>query len=130
MDLLLVTAGSAGDVHPFVGLGRALRRRGHRVGVLTYPSFAELVQSAGLEYVCLPKPVRTREPGRNGLLDSLLKVADRRWRKLARRSTALPHLRPIYEGIVRRAVPGETVVVAHHTALGRAWRTTASGFRW
>ncbi len=118
MDLLLVTAGSAGDVLPFVGLGRALRGRGHRVAVLTYPSFADLVRSAGLEFERLPRPVRTREPTKGGLLGSLLKMADRRWRKLARRSTALPHLRPIYEGVARRAVPGETVVVAHHTALG------------
>ena len=66
MDLLLVTVGSAGDVHPFVGLGRALRGRGHRVVVLTYPSFAELVQSAGLEYV-LPAQAGSDAAKRAGL---------------------------------------------------------------
>jgi UDP:flavonoid glycosyltransferase YjiC (YdhE family) len=118
MDLLLVTLGSAGDVHPFVGLGRALRGRGHRVSVLTYPAFADLIQSAGLDYLCLPRPQRAPHSGAGRLFDSAVKVFDRRWRRLARRSTILPHLRPVYEGIARHAIPGETVVVAHHPALG------------
>ena len=32
---LLVPVGSHGDVHPFVGIGRALRERGHRVTMIT-----------------------------------------------------------------------------------------------
>ncbi|HVS39576.1 MAG TPA: nucleotide disphospho-sugar-binding domain-containing protein [Gemmataceae bacterium] len=120
MDLLLVTMGSTGDVHPFLGLGQALRARGHRVVVLTYPAFAPLVESAGLEFACLPRPPR-EAPGSAGvrrLLDSLMKAIGRRWRKLARQSTIVPMLRPVYEAIRRRAVPGRTVVLAHHQALG------------
>ena len=33
--VILCALGSSGDVHPFVGLGRALRQRGYRVTVVT-----------------------------------------------------------------------------------------------
>jgi len=52
MNVLLVTLGSHGDIHPFVALGRALRARGHRAAILTNPHFAPLIGHAGLE--CLP----------------------------------------------------------------------------
>lgn len=120
MDFLLVTMGSAGDVHPFVGLGRALRARGRRVAILTYPAYADLVRSAGVEYLYLPRPAGPMKSHADSgrVLGRLAQVFDRRWRKLARRSSVLPLMRSVYEGIARHAIPGRTVVVAHHTALG------------
>ena len=51
MRILLITLGSAGDVHPFVGLALALKQRGHQVTLMTSGYFAELVQRAGVEFV-------------------------------------------------------------------------------
>ena len=48
MDVLIFTLGSLGDIHPFVGLGRALASRGHRVTIGANSAFRELVLSAGL----------------------------------------------------------------------------------
>src|ERR1043165_8567632 len=53
MHMLLVTLGSAGDVHPFVGLGIKLRQRGHRVTLVTSGYFQPLVQRTGLEFEAL-----------------------------------------------------------------------------
>ena len=50
LNVLLATVGSSGDVHPFVGLGVALRRRGHRVTLLTSRYFEPLARGAGLEF--------------------------------------------------------------------------------
>jgi UDP:flavonoid glycosyltransferase YjiC (YdhE family) len=33
MNFVMTPVGSSGDVHPFIGLGRALRSRGHDVVV-------------------------------------------------------------------------------------------------
>src|SRR3712207_133628 len=57
LNVLLVPVGSHGDVHPFVGVGMALRRRGHRVTGLTNPHFEELIVRAGLGFA----PLGTRE---------------------------------------------------------------------
>ncbi len=47
--IVLPALGTAGDVHPVVGVGRALRQRGHRVTVYTDPSQHAYVREAGLE---------------------------------------------------------------------------------
>jgi rhamnosyltransferase subunit B len=53
MDFLLITIGSHGDVHPFVGVGRELLSRGHTVRVLVNAHFREMVERAGLEAIDL-----------------------------------------------------------------------------
>lgn len=50
MRILIVTAGSRGDVAPFTGLGRRLLDVGHRVTVAAHPPFASLVGGCGLGY--------------------------------------------------------------------------------
>jgi rhamnosyltransferase subunit B len=51
--IILITLGSAGDVHPFVALGRGLAARGHRVSLATSASFEETVRGEGLEFLTL-----------------------------------------------------------------------------
>ena len=48
MKLMLPTLGSAGDIHPFLAIGRAMQARGHEVEVMTNPVFANMVAQAGL----------------------------------------------------------------------------------
>ena len=57
MRALLLAVGSAGDVHPFVGLGLELQRRGHRVTLVTNPYFRPLIERVGLPFI----PVGTTE---------------------------------------------------------------------
>jgi UDP:flavonoid glycosyltransferase YjiC (YdhE family) len=47
---VLVTFGSSGDVHPFLGLGLELRSRGWRVTLVTNAYFRELVEEHGLGF--------------------------------------------------------------------------------
>lgn len=57
MNVLLLTLGSHGDVHPFVGLALELRRRGHHSVVATNGHFESLVRGAGVDFI----PVGTDE---------------------------------------------------------------------
>ncbi len=54
MRILIVTAGSRGDVAPFTGLGQRLQQAGHQVALAAHGRFAELVRECGLEYRALP----------------------------------------------------------------------------
>ncbi|MFK0294651.1 glycosyltransferase [Streptomyces sp. NPDC090442] len=54
MRVLIVTVGSRGDVAPFTGLGRCLRKAGHEVVLAAHPPFAGLVGACGLDYRPLP----------------------------------------------------------------------------
>lgn len=54
MRILIVTAGSRGDVAPFTGLGRRLLDAGHQVTVAAHPPFAGLIDACGLDHRPLP----------------------------------------------------------------------------
>ena len=49
-NVVLVPIGSYGDVYPFVGLGLAMQKRGHRVTVITNEHFRPLMERAGLKF--------------------------------------------------------------------------------
>ena len=48
---LLTPVGSSGDVHPFIGIGRALRLRGHDVTIVTSGLFRTDAEREGLRVV-------------------------------------------------------------------------------
>jgi UDP:flavonoid glycosyltransferase YjiC (YdhE family) len=54
MRVLIVTAGSRGDVAPFTGLGQRLQQAGHQVALAAHGLFADVVRGCGLEYRPLP----------------------------------------------------------------------------
>ncbi len=51
LHVLLPTLGSAGDVHPFIALGVALKARGHRATILTNPIFQTLIEAQGIGFL-------------------------------------------------------------------------------
>jgi UDP:flavonoid glycosyltransferase YjiC (YdhE family) len=51
MKILIVAAGSHGDVLPFVGLGRVLQACGHEVRLFASAVFAGIAEEAGLPFV-------------------------------------------------------------------------------
>jgi rhamnosyltransferase subunit B len=53
LSILLPSIGSSGDVHPVIGLGRALKARGHEVTVATNELFAGQIAANGLGFVPL-----------------------------------------------------------------------------
>ncbi len=54
MHFILATIGSAGDLFPFLWIGRALRERGHRVDFLGPEQHAQFFEAAGLTFHGLP----------------------------------------------------------------------------
>ncbi len=51
--IVLLPFGSAGDVFPFIRLGKLLKARGHRVTMITSGIFAEAAEAAGIGFVGL-----------------------------------------------------------------------------
>ena len=51
MLVYITTGGSHGDVHPFLGIGCELARRGHEIIVFAHPSYASDIERAGLGHV-------------------------------------------------------------------------------
>src|SRR5687768_6714444 len=51
LNFLIVTLGSHGDVHPFVGIGAALKLRGHDVTLITNAHFESLARREAIDFI-------------------------------------------------------------------------------
>jgi rhamnosyltransferase subunit B len=111
MHVLLVPVGSHGDVHPFVGLGQALRARGHRVTFLINEYFGPLVRGLGFEMVPLGEARLFEEAMR----DPDLWHPRRAFAVVAR--AVLEHVRLALPRIGELYQPGETVAVGGSLAF-------------
>jgi rhamnosyltransferase subunit B len=109
---LLIAIGSHGDVHPFVGIGLALRARGHDVTVVANGHFEPLVRRVGLDFA----PAGTAEEYHALALRPDLWHPVKGFRLIMEGTVRF--MRPVYQTIVERYVPGETVVVASTLGLG------------
>ena len=116
MRILIVTAGSRGDVAPFTGLGQRLQQAGHQVALAAHDRFADLVRECGLEHRALPgDPVelvraRTAAPSPE-----------------AAQSVFAAFLDELGEGVIAAAAAGTDILL---TAFGPAplSRLVAEGF--
>lgn len=112
LQVLVVPFGAAGDVHPLVGLGRALAARGHEVTVVTHGWFEPLVRRAGLGFLGYASAdeflALTEVPGTANVAKAFAVMVERAILPLVPRLFAL--LRGACE-------PGRTVVVAQPLAL-------------
>ncbi|MEV8314082.1 glycosyltransferase [Streptomyces sp. NPDC059900] len=66
MRVLIVTAGSWGDVAPYTGLGVRLRSAGHEVALATHERFEQAVTVHGLGFRALPVDPRQELASRGG----------------------------------------------------------------
>jgi rhamnosyltransferase subunit B len=107
MRFILTPVGSAGDVHPFVGIGRALNARGHEVVILTAGPFRAAVEKGGLTF---EETVSVEE------FDAISKHPDL-WHPVRGMRLVLgavgTRLREAYARLGTLHEPGRTVLVGH-----------------
>ena len=113
MHFLLIPLGSYGDVHPYLGLGTELARRGRSVTVFTNPHFQPLIERLGLPFI----PLGTTEQFAETIENPDLWHPRRGFETIARFGMLAP-MRETYEVIAERFADGQTVVVAPCMALG------------
>ena len=122
MRTVVIALGSAGDVHPLLGIAVTLRRRGHLVTFLTNPHFESLVRRTGLDF----HPIGSEADYELATLDPNLwdpyKGLEVSWRNVFE-----PAMRPTYESIERIAALEECIVVAPPFAFGARLAQEALG---
>lgn len=112
MRILLAPMGTHGDVHPFVGMGIELARRGHDVRVIASPYFQSLIERAGLPLI----PFGTVEEFREAVENPIVWHPTEGFRFLL--GYVASGLRPLYQLIAEHYVPGETLVVNSPLGMG------------
>lgn len=116
VNILIFPFGSHGDVHPMVGLGLALRSRGHDVTIAAAGYFRELIERVGLDYV----EQGTREEFLAALAHPDLWSPRRSFAHIFRSGVSRA-MRPQFELVAERMKRGPLVVV--NSALGFGART-------
>lgn len=113
MRILIYPMGSAGDVHPFIGVGKALQARGHEVFIITSGFFEELVRKAGLEF----RAIGTKEDFERVQDDPDLWHPKKAFATLVKKALNVSY-GPILEHARDLHKPGETVMLAGTLAFG------------
>ncbi len=112
LQVLLPTIGSSGDVHPTIALALALRARGHRTTILTYPIFEPLIKSLGIEFLAV---------GTIAQVEALIGNPDlfhpRKGFALLTRHAIVPAIEPVYR-LIEAHANSNTVIAASSLALG------------
>jgi rhamnosyltransferase subunit B len=113
MRILIYAMGSAGDVHPFLGVGKALQARGHEVIVATSAFFEDVVRRAGLGFRAMGTVADFERVQGDPHLWHPTKALP-----AIIRNAVNPSYEPILEVARELVIPGETVILASSLAWG------------
>ena len=105
--VLLTSIGSFGDVFPYVGVGRALADRGHRVTLVVPPFYRKTVEDAGLE--CRPFGGDDGPPPQELVARIMNPVTGARFLV---RDFLMPFVEPMYDQLLAAAQDAD-VIVSH-----------------
>jgi rhamnosyltransferase subunit B len=121
-DYLLIALGSHGDVHPFIGIGRWLVARGHRVRLAASEWFGETAERAGLNFASIGTKQEYRDVMNNPDV----------WHQMRGPKTVLEmigkSLRQVYD-TVRTHATDDTFLVGSSLAMGALCASELHGYR-
>jgi UDP:flavonoid glycosyltransferase YjiC (YdhE family) len=110
VHLLLTSIGTAGDLHPFIAIGVALRSRGHDVTILANPHFADRIHRMGLGFW----PLGTEDDHHRMVTGADL-VSRARGPSYVLRNLILANFEPMLDALQHLArVSRPDAVLAHH----------------
>ena len=112
LNVLLPALGSAGDVHPFIGLGLALQARGHRVTLMASPMFQEMTERLGLMFL----PIGSIEGARKMIEDPDL-WHPRKGFTVVARGAMIPAIAEVFR-LIEKQADADTVTAASSLCLG------------
>jgi rhamnosyltransferase subunit B len=119
MRIMLVVFGTAGDVFPLIGVGRALQQRGHEVHLASLPEYQGSVERAGLTFHVLK--------GIPGTRDALDFYHPTRSMRVVAERLLIPALRPVYE-LLSLLDPADWTVIANAHSYGARIAQEKHGF--
>jgi rhamnosyltransferase subunit B len=107
MRLVITHWGSYGDVFPYLGLGLALRARGHSPVLATAPYYRAMIEGLGLEFSPVPPDI---DPADTALVQRIM--TSRLGPRHLIREVIVPAVRDSFAAL-ERAVQGADLLVTH-----------------
>ncbi len=127
MRFVLATSGTHGDLNPYLGIGCALRKRGHEVVIATCPSYQSKVEAESLTF----HPLR---PDLNHLMTSSPEVSAKgndlkSGTAFILKTLVLPKLKETYDDLLS-ACQGADLLVNHPVLFAGPIVAEKLGIRW
>jgi rhamnosyltransferase subunit B len=126
MKFLLTTFGSLGDLHPYIAVGKGLRKRGHSVVLATSEIYRLKVESEGLGFHAV-------RPDMAGVIDDadVMRRAfhPRTGTEFVIRQMFLPFLKQAFDDTIV-AARGADLIVSHPLACAVPLVAELTGVRW
>src|SRR5258705_4172284 len=111
MHIIVIAVGTSGDVHPLLGLSRALVKLGHRVSFCTSPAFCGLVERCGLRFLPFGTTEEYYAAINNPALWNPRTSLKTLWKAVAVR------IRPLFD-LLEAEADEDTIMAAHPWAFG------------
>jgi rhamnosyltransferase subunit B len=122
--ILLTTAGSLGDLHPYLALGVGLKKRGHPVAVGTCEHYRGRVEALGLEFRPIGPHLSPEDPEVIKLVIDQKNGPENIFRKLI-----MPYVRQNHADTVA-ALDGVNLMVSHPLMLSVPIAAAQRNLRW
>lgn len=113
MRVLLAPMGSHGDVHPMIGIGRAMQARGHEITLLAAAPFQPLAIANRFDFA----EIGTHDDYQQTIDDPGLWDPDRSLQTVFNAERMRRFLPLLLSHVQQRYVPGDTVLIAGSLAL-------------
>lgn len=113
MNIIIAAVGTSGDVHPFIGLGAALKARGHQVSFCANEHYKNVAECNGLEFVS----IATQGPFYEAIANPDLWRPDSVGMRVFCSGILDPPIIPLYN-FIRDHADERTVVIAGIFAFG------------
>jgi rhamnosyltransferase subunit B len=110
MNIFLVANGTAGDLHPLIGVGSVLASEGHAVTFFTNDVFADVVERCGLRFVSTGTAKEYYALRERASDKDAARLARSLWQSL------IDSIRPSFDLLVSKA-DANTVIAAHPWAM-------------
>jgi len=124
LRIVITSFGSLGDLHPYLALGQALQRRGHRPVLALPPSYGARVHAAGLEHA------HVRPDADLSDRDTVRRIMDPlRGAEFLVRQLLMPAVEQSYEDLARVA-RGADLIVSHPLTFAAPVVAESLGLRW
>ncbi len=125
--IVINTWGTLGDLNPYLGLGRALRERGHDVCLALPTHYRDFAERAGLAFAKVGYSVDLDAPETQAQIERILN--DRFGTQKIFEELVMEHLRDSFREL-RAACEGADMLISHTLSLSAPIVSELTGIRW
>jgi UDP:flavonoid glycosyltransferase YjiC (YdhE family) len=112
MNIIFIAIGSHGDINPLIGIGIALKKRGHAITMLAHSYFEKKIRQSGFEFFSIGNMDEY-----NAMIEGItLKGSE--MRKAVNEYLYIRPMKPVYDYLSSHYIKNETIIIGNIYCTG------------